>query len=418
MVLANRWQILNTINMALSVKVELDKRNIKSDGRYPLKLLIVVKRSSIRLSLNQSLLEKDWNAKLQCVKNSCTDFDHINRYNNWLLKEKSKYLTKLLALKDEGVLENMSIGDIKIRLLDVRTELMTLEYFKNIINELEKAKRFGNARVYDLTYRSISNFINGKDFPLKQITFTWLKKYEAWYLSKGNSLNGLSVNLRTLRALLNLAIKQKRLSAENYPFKEYTIKGQETRKRAITREDLIKILQFQPQTQRQTRAKDYFLISFYLMGASFVDIAMLKGNNIIQDRIEYKRQKTGKLHSIPLSKPLNEIIDNYRNGKTENEFILNVVKSSDPKIQLKQISDELRRYNKSLKEIGKICEIESSISSYVARHSYATSAKKLGVPISVISESLGHATEKTTQIYLDSFENDVVDKYHEMVIDL
>ena len=145
---------------------------------------------------------------------------------------------------------------------------------------------------------------------------------------------------------------------------------------------------------------------------------MLKIKNIIQDRIEYKRQKTGKLHSIPLSKPLFEIIDKYRGGKSENDFILNVVKSVDPKIQLKQISDDLRRYNKSLKEIGKICEIESSISSYVARHSYATSAKKLGVPISVISESLGHTTEKTTQIYLDSFENDVVDKYHEMIIQL
>ncbi len=272
--------------------------------------------------------------------------------------------------------------------------------------------------MYNTVYRSISNFVNGKDFPLKQISFIWLKKYEAWYLSKGNGINGLSVNLRTLRALMNLAIKQKKLSSENYPFKEYSIKGQETRKRAINREDLIKILQFQPQTQRQTRAKDYFLISFYLMGASFVDIAMLRIKNIIQDRIEYKRQKTGKLHSIPLSKPLIEIIDKYRNGKTENDFILNVVKSPDPKIQLKNISDELRRYNRSLKEIGKICEIESSISSYVARHSYATSAKKLGVPISVISESLGHSTEKTTQIYLDSFENDVVDKYHEMIIQL
>ena len=404
--------------MAESVKVELDKRKCKTNSHYPLKLLVVVNRISLRLPLGQSLLEKDWNSKLQCVKPTCTDFDSITRFNNWLLKEKSKVLSKLIFLKDEGVLDNLSIMDIKSRLLDTNTELLALSYLRNTIQELEKAKHFGNAKVYNTVYRSISNFVNGKDFPLKQISFIWLKKYEAWYLSKGNGINGLSVNLRTLRALMNLAIKQKKLSSTNYPFKEYSIKGQETRKRAISREDLIKILQFQPQTQRQTRAKDYFLISFYLMGASFVDIAMLKIKNIIQDRIEYKRQKTGKLHSIPLSKPLFEIIDKYRGGKSENDFILNVVKSVDPKIQLKQISDDLRRYNKSLKEIGKICEIESSISSYVARHSYATSAKKLGVPISVISESLGHTTEKTTQIYLDSFENDVVDKYHEMIIDL
>ena len=154
------------------------------------------------------------------------------------------------------------------------------------------------------------------------------------------------------------------------------------------------------------------------MGASFVDIAFLKMKNIINGRIEYKRQKTGKLHSIPISKPLQEILDRYMKGKKENDFILGIVKSDDLKKQLIEVRADLKRYNKSLKEIGTLCGIESSISSYVARHSYATNAKKLGVPTAVISEALGHKTEMITQVYLDSFENDVVDKYHEKVINL
>jgi integrase/recombinase XerD len=93
-----------------------------------------------------------------------------------------------------------------------------LPFGAEIIAELQEAKKFGNARVYDTMLRSVRDFAKGRDFPLKQLTYAWLKKYEAWYLSKGNSANGLSVSLRTLRALYNRAIKQKLISNEYYPF--------------------------------------------------------------------------------------------------------------------------------------------------------------------------------------------------------
>lgn len=279
--------------MALSVKIELDKRNTKKDGKYPLKLLIVVKREPLRIPLGYSLLEKDWNEKLQSIRTSCKEFDNVSRINNWLLKEKSKVLGKLNTLREEGVIDRLSLLDIKNLLVRPNDETLTLEFFSETIKELELAKRFGNARVYDTTSRSIKNFAKGNDFPLKQISFAWLKKYETWYLSKGNTRNGLSVHIRTLRSLYNKAIKLKKISSEYYPFKDFTLKKEETRKRAINREELIRFLQYEPKTERHKRAKDYFLISFYLMGASFVDIAMLRLKDMVKDRIEYKRQKTG-----------------------------------------------------------------------------------------------------------------------------
>jgi integrase/recombinase XerD len=229
-------------------------------------------------------------------------------------------------------------------------------------------------------------------------------------------VNGLSVNLRTLRALFNRAIKEKRISKEYYPFNDYQIKTQKTRKRAITEEDIQKIKVFEPKTKRHSRAKDYFFISFYMMGASFVDLAHLKPSNIIDDRIEYKRQKTGQLHSIPLSKPLKKLLDIYTPNKKKNDFILDVIKSNDPEKQAINVRDELRRYNRSLKEIGKLCEIEAPMTSYVSRHTYATIAKYKGVPTAVISEALGHKSEEVTKIYLSSFDKEVLDKYHQMVI--
>lgn len=404
--------------MAVSVKIELDRRNTRTDGKHPLKLLVVINRNPIRISLGHSLHPKDWNDKLQSVRASCKDFDNLTRFNNWLQSEKGKTLSKLVKLEESGSLERLSASDIKASLTQKNTEAMTLNFFSSVIAEMEEAKRFGNARVYMTVSRSIATYMKGKDFPLKQITYAWLKKYESWYLSKGNNLNGLSVNIRTLRSLYNMAIKQNKISIEYYPFRDYSIRTEETRKRAISREDLIRVLQFKPVIGWHSRAKDYFLISFYLMGASFVDLAFLKTKNMINGRIEYKRQKTGKLHSIPISKTLQEILDRYLKGKKENDFILGIVKSGDPKKQLIDVRDELKRYNKALKEIGNLCGIESSLSSYVARHSYATNAKKLGVPTAVISEALGHKTEIITQVYLDSFDNDVVDTYHEKIIDL
>ncbi|MDF1864386.1 MAG: site-specific integrase [Saprospiraceae bacterium] len=401
----------------ISVKIILDTRSKKKDHTNPLKLRIVHNRQTYHLTLGYSVLEKDWDKTGQKVKSSCKTIGNTTRFNALIHKEKQKALDVFTKLQSEGQLETLSFKEIKKRIANKHTDLMTLEFGKEIIAQLRQAQKHGNARVYETMIRSISTFVKDKDFPIKQITYGWLEKYENWYLAKGNSVNGLAVNLRTLRALFNKGIKLKRVSQEYYPFNEYTIKKEGTRKRAISREDIERIKNFEPKTNRQKRAKDYFFISFYLMGASFIDIAFLKISNIYQNRIEYKRRKTGRLHSIPLSLPLKSLLEKYMKGKEKEDFILNVIKSSDPEKQMVNVRDELRRYNRTLKEIGEICKLETPLTSYVSRHSYATIAKYKGVPTAIISEALGHTSEEVTQIYLDSFDKEVLDKYHSMIIE-
>jgi integrase/recombinase XerD len=152
------------------------------------------------------------------------------------------------------------------------------------------------------------------------------------------------------------------------------------------------------------------------MGASFVDVALLKLSNIRDGRIYYKRQKTGHLYSIPISQPLQVIIDEQTKEKIAQDYIFDVVRSNDPAVQATQIRDELRRYNRTLKEIGEMCGLTTPLTSYVSRHTYATIAKRRGVPTAVISEALGHSSEEVTQIYLDSFEQSTLDEFHKIVI--
>ena len=400
----------------VSANIILDTRYKKKGDLYPLKLRVIHNRKPFDVNLGYSIPVKDWDEKAQKVKTSSLVIENVTRFNALINKDKQKAQDILIRLQDEGKLDSLTLDELKNYITQKHTEVMILAFGEEIMAQLREGQKHGNARVYDTMLRSVRTFLNGKDLPMKQISFAWLKKYEAWYLSKGNSVNGLSVSLRTLRALFNRAIKQKLLTKEHYPFTDYSIKHEGTRKRAITSADIDRLRQFEPKTIRQKRAKDYFFLSFYLMGASFVDIAFLKVKNIIGGRIEYKRRKTGRLHSIPISAPLQALLDIYLPGKKKDDFILDVIKSDDPRKQVVNVRDELRRFNNSLKEIAELCGIEATLTSYVARHSYATIAKYKGVPTAIISEALGHTSEEVTQVYLGSFDKKVMDKYHTLII--
>ena len=154
------------------------------------------------------------------------------------------------------------------------------------------------------------------------------------------------------------------------------------------------------------------------MGTSFIDLAFLRMSSIKNERIEYQRKKMGKLHSIKITPPLQALLVKYCKDKSGDDFILPVIKSDDPAEQYINVKDELRRYNRRLKEIGELCEIEIPLTSYVARHSFATIAKFKDVPVPIISQALGHrhSNMETTETYLSQFDDDVMDAYNDLVI--
>lgn len=405
--------------MSITSKLFLDSRRTKKDGTQRLKLRITIDRKSLEISFPHAFNPRDWDAGKMELKPRYKSPDGTGamRLNNMIANDRSDILDTLIDLQRDGVLAYLSMREVKSRLTSKnKGKLMLLVFLDEVISEMKSARRNGNARVYQTLRNSLSDYLNEKDIPINQVTFRFLKKYESWYRGKGNSVNGLSVKMRTLRALLNRAIKERRLDMEAYPFRDYNIKKEDTRKRAISQEDLEKIKAFTPTTDRQMRAKSYFLMSFYLMGASWVDMVHLKLSDISGGRVRYKRRKTGREHNIPLSPQLTNIIDQFSVGKSKHDYILNVLKSSDPARQNVESRDELRRYNRTLKDIAELCGIDTPLTSYTARHTYATLAKYKGVPTAVISESLGHSSEQVTQIYLNSFLQETVDEYHQKVI--
>lgn len=410
--------------MSATVTLQLDKRRAKKDGSYPIKILVVVNTKPLRISTGYSVEEKHWNNSSQMIKTVCKLYPNVSRVNNYLHKQRGIISEKITQLQNQERLPALSLTELKGWLTSTKTEALLISFGNEIIAELRAADKVGNARVYSTMLRSFETFLDDKDKPIKQISYKWLKHYEAWYLSrtnsngKKNSVNGLSVHMRTLKALYNRAVKRELIEREPYPFASYTIKHEKTRKRAISEADIMRLKEVTPQTSRQQRAQDYFLMSFYLMGASFIDLAFLRKENIVDDRIEYKRKKTGQLHSIKITAPLKKLIDKYLEPKqkAENPYILNVIKGDTEQERYTAARDEMRRYNKALKELAKIAGVEAEVTSYTARHSYATIAKYKGVPTAVISEALGHQSEEITQVYLDSFDKRILDKYNELIL--
>jgi site-specific recombinase XerD len=217
--------------------------------------------------------------------------------------------------------------------------------------------------------------------------------------------------------IYNRAIKSGIVKKESYPFTNYTIRTTKTRKRAISGEVITQIDQLDiSEGSRLWNSKNYFLFSFYTMGINFTDMARLKASSIVDGRIEYIRQKTKKDYSIKVTPQIQKILDIYIQDKTEDEYIFPIItRIGNPLLEFKDISEKRRINNKKLKIIGEMIGMETSLTSYVARHSWATIAKRKGVPVAVISEGMGHEDVKTTQIYLDSFEKDVLDEYNEMI---
>jgi len=324
-------------------------------------------------------------------------------------------------LEDEEKISRLSIKDIK-RLItsgDKNGEVDVFDFIESIVDDLRKAKKIGNAEVYVGLLRKLKKFHTAEHLTVEEINYSFLKKMEVIHFSRDNQAGGLSVYMRTLRSVYNKAIKAGYASLEKYPFKDYSIRNGDPQRRALseTEFDAFKKEELKVGSVLD-EARKLFLASFYMRGMNWMDMCLLKESNMTGDleRIQYVRSKTSKRFSIKINDKLKEIILSYmENENFKDGFIFPILKLEDDPAKFHEIiKNKRKRLNKRLKEIAELCGIDS-LTIYTARHTYATMGKRRGVPTAVIQESLGHKTEATTQTYLDSFDNEVVDEYDEMI---
>jgi integrase len=239
-----------------------------------------------------------------------------------------------------------------------------------------------------------------------------MQEYDMYLKKEGLSANSISCYMRALRAIYNQAVG-KGLAVARNPFKDIYTGINKTTKRAVNEYVITRLSKLDLSGQEHLKlAQDLFMFSFYTRGMSFKDMADLKQGNIKNGYIVYLRSKTKQILTIRIEKCMKEIINRYKDS-TVDDYILPVYNKHNY-----NHASHLGTYNKRLKRISKILNLEKPLSSYVSRHSWATIAHRKGFPLQVISEGMGHENEKTTRIYLASLEQSVIDNANAQIIAL
>ena len=401
-----------------SIKAMLFTYKTLRNGEHPIVIQIIKDRKRKMISLGHSCHPNLWDFNTQIPLKK-----HPNYSTLKMLIESKKLEANKLNLIFENEQQEFTLSEFEKKFKNRGKKESVTRFIDTIVSNLVKTENIGNSNVYKDLKRELIKFIGERDFYFTEINYSFLRRFEQFFREKQIKETSISVYFRTLRSAYNKAIKEGYAKKETYPFHEYKISkfNTQTAKRALTKEDMKLIIDFPsiPGTSL-FHSKNFFVFSFYTMGMNFSDISKLEWSNIDNDRVYYIRSKTGKNYNIKLLPPVIEILNHYRAIKTD-KYVFPILNENTHKTAI-SIDNRIEKMNKQtnsdLKDIGKKLEIQLNLTTYVARHSWATILKRSGVSTSQISEGLGHDTEKTTQTYLDSFENETMDKANEILLSL
>lgn len=400
--------------MSIKVSVICFKSKVLSNGNHPLMLRITENKKRVMKSLGISVNPKHWDFNKEEPKPKCPDYELIQ---NIILKVKSEYQHKILEKlsRDEEFTASSLINEQKEEIKAKTVE----EFYLSLIETLKQKGKIGNSYAYLNSYNTLRNFNKGKklNYTFSHIDVAFCRKFEDWMRSKGNKDTTLSYQFRTLRATFNKAIEAKIVAREKNPFIEYKLSHFNTKtiKRALSKEDILKIINTNCSCQNELRqlAHNLFTFSYLCGGISFVDIAHLTPKNIIDGRLIYQRQKTHGSINLMLSDKAQQIIDKYADYQKQAIYLFPILHGKrhiTPMQKNNRVHKVCHQINQELKVFVKELNIKAEVTTYVARHSFATILKKSGVNIGIISEALGHQDIRTTQIYLSRFDNEQVDE--------
>lgn len=286
------------------------------------------------------------------------------------------------------------------------------EFMEDIIRRLEAGRRERTAETYRATLSSFRQFREGKDIAFSELDSDVTESYERYLMEKDIALNTISFYMRILRAVYNKAVRQC-LTADHQPFATvYTSIGR-TVKRAVTIDVIRRIKDMEPRSKTSELARDMFLFSFYTRGMSFVDMAYLKPSDICDGIMVYRRKKTGRRIYVKWEENMQRIVDRY--ASESSVYLLPLIKKANGK-ERNQYRHKQDVINRELKAISDELQLDCRLSMYVARHSWASIARTLNVPVETICRGMGHDSERTTQIYLKTLNTDAIDLANMMII--
>ena len=385
------------------VSVMLDTRRMKADGRYPVKIRVSYKRSRWYYSTGKDMTPEEWTAlpttKVRALVAVRKDIE-------------SSY--QIVRSTVEGLATS---GGFSFEVLNGRLKLAgtdTIEAaFEDKITAMRLQDRIGNMMTYQVVLKGIRRFTN-RSVPIDGITVEWLRRYERFLRNEGKRQATIAIHLRTIRVVLNDAKRYGKITEAQYPFGRgrYEIQAGEGRKMALTLEQIGQIARYDDGSEATAKYRYYWLFLYLCNGINVADFVRLRYRNIVNGEICFVRQKTEhttktrKEIRVIIVPQMQTVIDRWGNMSAPDNFIFPVLDGTEDAMRRKLKTLYLTRaINKRMHAIGEALGI-GNITTYTARHSFATVLKRAGANIAYISESLGHQDLKTTENYLSSFERE------------
>lgn len=396
----------------MKIKVVLRTGKINKQGQSPLMLRFTHDRTTKFVALGLSVEPHYWDKDTELVLPTCPERITLQSQIDRTLAGYHKKIQRLEAL------------DIPVNfetLFDAKPACsvgITIEDgFKAEIERLESLGKINSATKHKYALQVLDGY-KPTTMALEAIDLDYLKGLELYLRQRGNNDNSIATRFAIFKAIYNKAVKEGKVAVKQNPFSIYQVGSlwAKTRKRAIDKDDIQRLIDLEitegHTTEYRRLAKDLFLFSYFTAGMNFGDIARLRYKDILRGRVNYSRHKTQKLLSFQLVPMALQILEKYGTAGHGEDYIfpiLNRHEHTSPQQIFNRLHKVLRKVNRELKVLGEMIGLGMPLTTYVARHTYATVLKRSGVSVALISESLGHSDLSTTQIYLDSFENSQID---------
>ena len=367
------------------------------------------------ISTHYHVFPYEWNDKksaiiITCHNNRQAHLQLIQSKIDWEMKQ----MQRIIHDKEmDGI--PYSIDDIAKEIQQLPSSQSVFAFFQQQIAKKEQMQCVGTKNNYTSAANRFMEFRNHEDLAFSQMTAEMMEMYQAWLWNRGISQNSVSFYLRTLRTLYNKAVEAGQ-APPTYIFAHVHTTNVRTAKRAISVKDIRKIEKLElSRGSSLDKARDLFLLSFYLRGMTFVDMAFLKKSDLKCGLVSYNRRKTHQNLDIEWMKPMQAIIDKYTELTKGTPYLLPILTGKETAPYTAYRKEEYNT-NYNLKKIGQMIGLKIPLTTYVARHTWASIALHMNIPIAAISEGMGHNSYKTTQIYLQSLDVATINEANERII--
>lgn len=376
---------------------------------------IIHQRKLRWISTDYHVYPEEWNAgnSSVIVSNSNNRQAHLQLIQSQIDWEMKQMQCIIHDKEMDGV--SYSVDDLANEIQQLPTSQSVFTFFRKQIAKKEQMQCVGTKNNYTNAVNRFIEFRNQKDLTFSQMTADMMEMYQAWLWNRGVGQNTVSFYLRTLRTLHHKAVEAGQATTNDI-FAHVQTANVRTAKRAISIKDIRNIEKLELQIGSSIdKARDLFLLSFYLRGMAFVDMAFLKKSDLKCGMVSYNRRKTHQKLNIEWIKPMQAIIDKYAEQTKDSPYMLPILtgKETSPYTQYRKVEYNT---NYNLKKIGKMIGLKIPLTTYVARHTWASIALHMNIPIATISEGMGHNSYKTTQIYLESIDVATINEANRRII--